>query len=462
MSQWLARNLVFPLQERLKGHPTLEILQEMEAADRLSAGELEQLRAKKLQHFLSYCQAHVPYVRGIFQRLNLKATDIREPRELALLPVMTKADMRKHREELRSDIAGKLKQFATGGSTGDPLIFDLAKRRIASRVACRQRVSRWWGTSAGDSEIALWGAPAELTRQDWIRRQRDRLLRTRLLSAFEMNDETMSRYLDILEQRRCRQIFAYPSAIYLLCLHARKHGRNLRGLGVRVVFVTGEVLFDYQRALISEILNCPVANGYGGRDSGFIAHECPQGGMHVLADAVILEILDPEGKPARPGEPGEVVVTDLYSHEAAFIRYATGDIAVISARACPCGRALPLLDRIEGRSNDSIVAPDGRLINALALVYPLREIAGIDQYRIRQKRTDCFHVQLVCNDQFRKDQGEERIRVGWKQLLRTPVEVSFEYLPKLAPERTGKFRHVVCEMPRGEGVSAGTRTCALG
>jgi phenylacetate-CoA ligase len=454
MRHWLAWKVLFPLQERLKGHATLEILNEMEAADRFSARELEHLRADKLGEFMDYCGRHVPYVRSLLKRYGLNASDIRNPRDLALLPLMTKSEIRQHREELRSDTAGPLKQFTTGGSTGDPLIFDLSRRRIASRVACRQRVSRWWGVSIGDPEIALWGSPVELTRQDWVRRRRDQLLRSTLLSAFEMNDETMSVYLDTLEQQPCRQIFGYPSAIYLLCLHARKQGRNLRRLGIKVAFVTGEVLFGYQRELISEILNCPVADGYGGRDSGFIAHECPQGGMHVMADAVIVEIVDSKGSLVPPGEPGEVVVTDLYSHEAPFIRYATGDIGVASTRACACGRALPLLERIEGRSNDSIVAPDGRLINALALVYPLREIEGIEQYRICQKRKDSFHVQMVCNRRFRKE-GEERIRAGWRQLLRTPVEVMFEYLPRIPSERAGKFRHVVSEVAGGDHLPTG-------
>src|SRR5262249_41998348 len=153
----------------------------------------EQVRREKLGSFIDYCYVHVPYVRRFFEVASLKPTDIREPRDLARLPLMTKAEMRRHRDELRSDIAGEMKPFATGGSTGDPLIFDLGKRRIASRVACRQRVARWWGISAGDPEIALWGSPVELTKQDWLRRQRDRFLNTKLLSAFEMNEETMSR-----------------------------------------------------------------------------------------------------------------------------------------------------------------------------------------------------------------------------------------------------------------------------
>ena len=178
-----------------------------------------------------------------------------------------------------------------------------------------------------------------------------------------------------------------------------------------------------------------MANGYGGRDSALIAHECPQGGMHVLADAVILETFDPQGQPVPPGEPGEIVITDLYSHEAPFIRYATGDIAVLSARRCPCGRALPLLERVEGRSNDSITSPDGRAINSLALIYSVREIEGIERFKITQKTLTSFHIQLVCADRY-SSASEVLIRKNWEQLLRADVKVSFEYLAELPAERS--------------------------
>lgn len=446
MHRWLIWNVFFRAHERMKGHDTYRFLREMEAADRLSAEGLEDLRRQKLRELIEYAYTHVPYLRTRMTQAALKPADIREPGDLTRLPLMRKADARANREALRSDIAGKLASFTTGGSTGDPLIFDLGKRRVASRVACRQRTSRWWGVSVGDPELAIWGSPVELTRQDWVRGFRDLFLATRLLPAFEMNEASMSQYLDALERGKPLQVFGYPSAIYLLCLHARKEKRNLRRLGLKVVFVTGEVLFPYQREVIADTLNCPVANGYGGRDSALIAHECPQGGMHVLADAVILETVDSEGRPVPRGQPGEIVITDLYSHEAPFIRYATGDIAVVSPNRCPCGRALPLLERIEGRSNDVIVAPDGRIINSLALIYAVREIEGVERFRIYQKALDRFHIQLVTNGQF-TDTAEERIRKGWTQLLRVPVTVAFEYVPDLPLERSGKFRHVVCEVP---------------
>ncbi len=300
MHRWLVWNILFPAQEWAKGHPTLGILREMEALDRRSPVELQRLQAARLREFIAYAYAHVPYVRGMMQRAGVEPSDIQGPADLRRLPLLRKADILQNREKLRSERAGKLTPFSTGGSTGAPLLFDLPKERIACAVACRQRVTRWWGLSVGDREVALWGSPVEVTRQDRLRKLRDWLFATELFSAFEMSEAVMSRYLDRLARGGYRMIFAYPSSIHLLCQYARKQGRDLRGIGIKAVFVTGEVLFPEQRELISETLNCPVANGYGGRESGFIAHECPRGGMHILADTTVVEVLDSDG----PGGAG--------------------------------------------------------------------------------------------------------------------------------------------------------------
>ena len=454
MYRWIAWNILFRIQEWAKGHPTYTILREMEAADRLSVSGLEQLRNEKLQKFIDYCYRHVPYVRTMMQEAGVAPSQIHQPGDLIRLPVMSKADVRKHRAALRSESATKLTSFSTGGSTGEPLQFDVSRRRTASQVACRQRVGRWWGVSVGVPEFVLWGSPVELTRQDRVRNWRDRLLSTELLSAFEMNEAIMSQYLDRIIQRGCQQFFGYPSSIYRLCLHARRQGLDLRRLGIKVVFVTGEVLYPYQRQFIMESMNCPVADGYGGRDSGFVAHECPTGGMHVMADAVIVEILDPKGQPVPPGEAGEIVVTDLYSEEAPFLRYRTGDIAALSSRQCTCGRPLPLLENIEGRSADEVVAPDGRRLHALSMIYVIREVEGVEQFRIIQQELDRFHVQLVCGESYPRN-GEFRIRDGLARRLRWPVHVTFEYLSDFSQERSGKFRHVVSAVALpGEAASA--------
>ena len=131
MHRWAAWNILFRLHEFAKGHPTYRILREMEESDRLSASGLEEFRQIKLRQFLEYCYAHIPFVRDRMQERGLEPHCIREPRDLLQLPCMTKDDIRKHRSGLQSDIARHLIPFTTGGSTGEPLIFDLSKRRIA-------------------------------------------------------------------------------------------------------------------------------------------------------------------------------------------------------------------------------------------------------------------------------------------------------------------------------------------
>ena len=451
MHRWLIWNVFFPLHEWVKGHPTFRVLKEMEEADFLTFAEMEQLRVTKLRKLIEYTHANVPYVQNMMQKAGLKPSDIQVPADLVKLPLMTKAEVRKYRMELRSKIAGKLDCISTGGSSGEPLMFDISMERLAACLAIRQRAMRWWGMSAGDKEYALWGSPVEVTRQDRIRHVRDTIMGTRLLSAFEMSEPVMSRYLDLIEKGHCRTIISYPSSIYLLCLHARKEGRNLRRTGIKIVFVCGEVLYPHQRELIAETLNCPVANGYGGRDSGGISHECPHLGMHIMADCTIVEILDAQGQPVPEGESGEIVVTDLYSREVPFIRYKTGDRGALTSRRCPCGRPLPLLEKIEGRSTDFIVAPDGTILHALGVIYVLREINGVAQFKIRQKTVDRLDVHIVRNEHY-KMEDEARIREGLRKRLHAPVEVVIEYVDTIPPERSGKFRYVISEVPMGKDV----------
>ena len=128
-------------------------------------------------------------------------------------------------------------------------------------------------------------------------------------------------------------LFGYPSALSHIARHAEARGQRMDDLGIQVAFVTSERLYDDQRASISRVFGCPVANGYGGRDAGFIAHECPEGGMHLTAEDIVVELVDAEGGPVPLGEPGEIVVTHLATGDFPFIRYRTGDIAVLDDRA---------------------------------------------------------------------------------------------------------------------------------
>ena len=146
-----------------------------------------------------------------------------------------------------------------------PLIFFIGTERVTHDVAAKWRATRWWDVDIGDPEIVVWGSPIELGSQDKVRLIRDRLMRTELLPAFEMSDAKVEGFIARIREVRPRMVFGYPSAISHIAGYAEKKGIRLDDLGVKVVFVTSERLYDHQREIISRLFACPVANGYGGQ-----------------------------------------------------------------------------------------------------------------------------------------------------------------------------------------------------
>ena len=216
----------------------------------------------------------------------------------------------------------------------------------------------------------------------------------------------------------------------------------MNNLGIKVVFVTAEMLYEDQRATISRVFGCPVANGYGGRDAGFIAHECPAGGMHITAEDVIVELVDHAGSSVPAGTPGEIVVTHLASRDFPFVRYRTGDIAVLDDRACACGRGLPLLREIQGRSNDFVVASNGTIMQGAALTYVIRGMPDIEAFKIVQESLLLTRVFLVVGPAFHRERSVEIVS-SLRRRLGDAVDVQIEFVDEIKPEKSGKYRYII-------------------
>ncbi|MFZ2293567.1 MAG: AMP-binding protein, partial [Polaromonas sp.] len=373
------------MHERLKRHNTVALRRQMEEvqwwpADRIAAFQLQRLR-----DLLQDVAAHVPYYRDLFARLGFDAASIQSTADLQRLPFLTKPVIRANTDALRHAQAQDLARFNTGGSSGEPLVFFIGKKRLSHDVAAKWRATRWWDVDIGDPEIVVWGSPIELGKQDRLKRWRDKLLRTQLLSAFEMSEAKLDQFIVTIRSIKPSMLFGYPSALTHIARHAKKRGVNMTDLGIKVAFVTSERLYDEQRSTISQVFGCRVANGYGGRDAGFIAHECPAGGMHLTADDIVVEIINEAGQVQPPGVAGEIVVTHLSTNDYPFIRYRTGDIGVLGASPCSCGRGLPLLEDIQGRSTDFVVAADGTVMHGLSLIYILRDMPGVKAFKVIQE-----------------------------------------------------------------------------
>ena len=433
---------IFPLHEKLKKHDTVAVREDLEKTQWWSKEDLEQLRLGRLREFLTHAQHYVPYYKKLFYETSFDPDSITSVSDLSCLPLLTKSEIRAHLEQLTADNAQGLARFNTGGSSGEPLIFYIGKRRVSHDVAAKWRATRWWDVDIGDREIVLWGSPIELNAQGRMRSFRDKLLRTRLLPAFEMSEQKLDGFLKAICSIRPKMLFGYPSSLAHLARYSQSKNIRMDNLDIKVAFVTSERLYDDQREQIETTFKCRVANGYGGRDAGFIAHECQAGGMHITAEDIIVEIVDERGMPQPPGVLGEVAVTHLATHDFPFIRYRTGDVAILDEKTCPCGRGLPLIKEIQGRTTDFIVASDGTVMHGLALIYVVRDLPGVRQFKIIQESIHATRILLVTAPSF-KDSFIAMIKSDVMRRLGADVKVDVEIVTHIAKEASGKYRYVI-------------------
>lgn len=438
----LCSSVIFPLHERLKGHASVAWRRELERSQWWPEEQLRELQLTRLRHFLATAARDVPYYRETFAKLAVDPGVLGSIEELRALPLLTKDLIRENTDRLRSVRAGKLIRYTTGGSSGAPLIFYMGMGRVTHDVTAKWRATRWWQVDIGDTEVVLWGSPIELGAQDRLRAVRDKLFRTHLLPAFQMSAGQMDGYLDRLEQLRPRMLFGYASALALLARHARGRGRDMRGLGTRVAFTTGETLYPDQREVIESVFAAPVANGYGSRDAGFIAHQCPAGSLHLSAEHILVELLDEQGRPVPDGQAGEIVVTHMATGDFPFIRYRTGDMGVRQSAPCACGRGLPMLKEVQGRVTDFIHTPAGNTMHALALIYEVREKPGVQAFKFIQQEDLSLDLLLAGGERITRE-VEEAIRQGILRRMGEGTVLRIRRVDQIEAERSGKYRYVV-------------------
>jgi phenylacetate-CoA ligase len=443
---WFARS-VFRAQEAAMRRPTFLLLEELERTQWLSREDMLDHQTGHLNVLLQTALEHSPWHAARLQAAGL-VDAIRAgavlPSDLARLPTMDKRDARDNVEQLVwRDVPGGVFPYTTGGSSGEPLIFHFGRARQAADAAGRLRARRWWEVQPGEREVYLWGAPVELSKTDRIKTLRDRLVNQLLLNAFEMSPARMDDYLEAIRSWNPKAIYGYASSLALLAAHAEARGNKPLLPALRVVSSTGEPLFPHQRELIERVFGVPVSVEYGARDAGLMALQSPDGTLLQMSETHIIEVLDAAGNAV---EEGEAVITSLVSAAQPFIRYRTGDVVRHSGRRDPGGRSLDVLDAVVGRQTDFIVAADGRIMHALAVIYVLRAIPGIGQFKLIQHAVDQLEVQVVPDARW-NDDAHEAVARGLRARLGAGLRVDLKLQDAIAPEASGKHRYVVSHVP---------------
>ena len=201
------------------------------------------------------------------------------------------------------------------------------------------------------------------------------------------------------------------------------------------------------RRLVPDAWGVPVTDVYSAQEVGYIALQCPQGdGYHAQAEHLLVEILDEDGRPCEAGETGRVVVTTLHNLASPLIRYELGDYAVAGGR-CPCGRGLPLIERVMGRERHMAILPSGERFWPSFPEEDWMSVAPIRQLQLVQKSVERIEARVAASRPLNRRE-ERRLSDAFGAALGHPFQFDFLYVNEIPRGSNGKFEDFVCEVDR--------------
>jgi len=459
---WVAgfsRSVVFPLVMLKNGSRQPAYAREYQRSQFYSAEQIVGYQLARLKRLVAHAQRHCGFYRRHFREAGLDdAAEIRSLRDLELLSTLSKDALRECWEELVvPDLAAApMTENRTSGSTGVPLRVLVNEDAMQHKAALTARHNAWAGHRLGDRVGLVWG---DIERPATLRgRLRAVLLdRMEVLDSQKLNEARMERFTEAVRHQGIRTLIGHAQP---LCTYAGWiRDRGIEDLPVRAAIPTAMVLHPGQRALLEEAFGAEVYERYGSEETSIIASECSaHRGMHIAAEGLILEVLR-DGRAVGPGEEGEIVVTDLVNYGMPLIRYQIGDVGVMSGEACPCGRGLPMIKRVNGRVADNIMTPDGRIVSGISITDHIVEVEGIRQVQIVQESLDELVFRIAKDSRFSAS-SEAVLRRHCARIFGEEMHIRCEFVDEIPVGPRGKYRLCMSELP--QTLRVGTRHATRG
>ncbi len=427
-----------------------EKVEKLRRWEQLDPQQTRQLQKKKLKNILEHCYKNVSYYRSVFEDIDIVDNDGQiNVDQFETLPLLDKETIRSNFETLKSaDIPSRCwYQNTSGGSTGEPVTFIQDQSYENWNRAVTMLFREWTGYRPGEPSIKLWGSERDLfdERQPLRSKIGDFLRNQTLLNSFQMGPAEMNNYLYRINETKPTFILAYVESIDELARFARRNDQTVHS--PRAIMTTAGTLYPEMRSTIEDVFDTEVYNRYGSREVGDIACECPEHeGLHISAPTHYVEILDDNGEPVEPGEPGEVVITSLTNYSMPLIRYRIGDIAVKAENSCSCDRGWPLLSEVKGRVSDVFVTADGTRIHGEFFTHLFYHEEWVETFQVIQEAVDEIRVKVVVRDD--DDLPIERVDTIQNSIHEAMNEcsVNFEFVESIERSDSGKYRYTVSKV----------------
>lgn len=415
--------------------------------ERLPEPHLLRYQHGLVERLVRHARGHVPFYRDRLQSV-FGPDDAFDFTRWPEVPVLERPDAALAGARLRApelpESYGAIHEITTSGTTGVPLNFTFNELVSTAGNGALTLLARWHGmdTSRTLAIIRMYPAkhippmPEGIHSKGWSQASPD-------ADSFGIDMRTpLDQQLEWLENRKAPYLIT--SASHATAIAYAAGADRSRALGLEFVLSTAETVLPRARNVVKERFGAKLVALYSCQEIGTIAMECPVSGQyHVVMDNALVEIVRPDGSPVAPGETGRVLVTGLYNYATPFIRYAIGDVATAATGACPCGRSLPLIAQIEGRTRAEFIFRDGtrmwpRLLHAEAI----RAFVPFREFQMVQMDHDVIEFRYIAQPDAPSPDLAGLQRYGREKFHRSVdiLAVSVEELPR---SRSGKHEHFI-------------------
>jgi phenylacetate-CoA ligase len=415
---------------------------------------------------LHHAASYVPFYRDLCSGKPPNTESVSALETLKQFPVVTKKLYREFSPEhfLATNIPSERRlSWTTSGSTGEPFNFYLDRKAMPQAFASHLFFDSWCGlrpfgryvriVMPSTAQPKLPEGLSASTQARWIVANRLKHIYESLtqqkICVMEVDRDKVETIYRRLEKFRPSFILGYTSTLAFIAQELLDRQKWLSH-PLQGVITIAETLSPQRREIIEKYFKAPITNRYGLREfATWSAQSCSYSAteLHINTEMVVCEILGADGAPAKHGETGRVVLTDLHNYARPFIRYDTGDLAVAGLGPCGCGRGFPLLHRLDGRSLESIVTKSGKEINPVVLGRYLREggpsslysnhLEFIKHYQLVQE-TPATLVMLVVADKGFDSENRDRLTVDLERLLGDDMSVAIKVVDEIKCESSGK------------------------
>ncbi len=402
----------------------------------------------QLSLLLAHAFKYVPYHRSRLEALAAQNFVLRDLEDLARIPIISRREIQDNFEQL---VARGMPEDhlpvgsgQTSGSTGRPVKYATTRitKIFASALVLRGHLWQDRDLTVSAARILLSsGSDTEKTpdnskgkEQRWIM-----AFPGGKLASFD-SSRTVDEQLRWLKKQQPEWLITYPSNLAALAETAREKGIDLPAL--KYLSTLGEVVTPRLRALCRDVWGLDIADNYSCKEVNTIAMQCPDHDhYHVQSERQLVEVLDEQGRPCKPGEIGRVVVTDLHNYAMPFLRYELGDYAEVG-EPCPCGRTLPVLKQILGRTRNMLVLPSGEKIWPSFIISEWAAMGPISQLQAIQNSLTDIEVRLVLNGTMEPPE-EANLLEAIRRDLGGKFNVSLTYVDHIPRSSNGKFEDFV-------------------